>query len=469
MRSVRACLSFVAMWAMLTREIQGYPYEQFWNSLYNSQIRAMKPASNAMQFPWYYSYPRYPSPLLSMPINNVRPYASNLWLQKGKKPIGNGRWINSANRIISGLAGTINFQPVPMIVFPTMPQQMTTQRERGTSPWKEEAAPTEKSEESSTGRGVSSTSEYPAEATRTQQGEENLREESSTNEPIELDRKSVSPACQGNCEDAGKDSISILIEEALRNGELLRSDEWIRWQNATMKYGARKGERREEKDLRKKSVIESAELDRGLMSCQGNCADDPGSDRFIDGTLSNVAKRHEEGARKLSERDDVVQRSRSLHSSPAPVCSNSTFCMHATHYPEELINRAIRRNDSLRLFQSVDPVSEVDYRLEFDELNDSPFCGSYVRLIYPRSAETMNRRWLYVVNQDNLRQGVRIEMCVNEGSVCGDLDDYLPGGYKASCKQKYIYRELVAVDDGIVKKDTFRFPSSCCCHREFVR
>lgn len=323
--------------------------------------------------------------------------------------------------------------------------------------------PIEKSEKSST---VPSTSEYPA----VFQGTTGTpREEPPTTEPIELDRESVSPACRGDCED----NISILIEDALRNGELLRSDEWFRWQNAT-EYA---NERREEGDTRKKPAIESAELDRGpASSCRGSCADNSGSDvsRVVDGSTDNgewlgkqnATRRHEEGARKPSERD-VIQESRDP--SPAPVCSNSTFCTHPTNYPEELVNRAIRQNDSLKLFQSVDPVSEVGDRLEFDELNDSPFCGSYVRLIYPRSAETMDRRWLYIVNQDNLRQGVRIEMCANEDSVCGDLDDYLPGGYKAFCKQKYIYRELVAVDDGVVKKDIFRFPSSCCCHREFVR
>lgn len=467
MKSV-LCLSFVGMclWAMLIRKIQGYPYRQpFWNS-YNSQVKSLKPASNAMQFPWYYSRLRYPHQFLDVPINK-QPYASDPRLQKGKRPTDNGRWLIPGN----GFAGPINFPSMPM--FPTMPRQTTIQRERGTSPRNEKVAPIEKSEESSTDRDVSSTSEYPdfQETTRTQQRKENQREEPPTNKTIDLDRESVSPTCQGNCEDY----ISILIEEALRNGELLRSDEWIRWQNAT-KYGSYKDKWREEKEMRKKPS-ESVELDPGPMSsCRGNCTDSSGSDKSkIDETLDessrhgewlekqNATEGYEKEARKPSERDDVQE-----SKDPAPVCGNSTFCMHPTNYPEELVNRAIRQNDSLRLFQSVDPVSEVGDRLEFDELNDSPFCGSYVRLIYPRSAETMDRRWLYIVNQDNLRQGVRIEVCVNHGSVCGDLDDYLPGGYRAFCKQKYIYRELVAVDSGIVKKDTFRFPSSCCCYREFM-
>lgn len=42
-------------------------------------------------------------------------------------------------------------------------------------------------------------------------------------------------------------------------------------------------------------------------------------------------------------------------------------------------------------------------------------------------------------------------------------------GYKTTCKQKYVYRELAAVNsDGDVIKDSFRFPSSCCCHVRFI-
>lgn len=494
-RSVRPCLSLVGMclWAMFMREIQGYQYQRqqpFWNSMYNNRIR---PMNNAAQFPRYYSYPQgnyYPYRFLGAPIfGNVQwqPY-----------PMGNGRWINSGNGIASGFARPINFRPESSM-FPTMPQQTTTQREQETSPWNEEAASIEKSEESSVNRDVSSTIEYPAiqETTPTQQTEKNPREESPTNEPVE-NRESVPSACEGNCKDAREDDISILIEEALQNGELLRSDEWFK-QNAN-KRGTQEDEQREqqwkkdevkeeEEDTRKRSTTELAELDHApTSSCRENCVDNAGNgsdiSRVIDKGLENseslipdewigkpnVTKKHEEEPRKPSE-NDVIQESQDLHpdlSILAPVCDNSTFCVHATDYPEELVNRAIRRNDGLRLLQSVDLVSEIGDRLEFDELNDSPFCGSYVRLIYPRSAETMDRRWLYVVNQDNLRQGVRIEMCAKEGSVCGDLDDYLPGGYKAFCKQKYIYRELVAVDNGVVKKNTFRFPSSCCCHREFV-
>lgn len=133
----------------------------------------------------------------------------------------------------------------------------------------------------------------------------------------------------------------MLIDEALRNGELLTFDEWIKWQNATKANSVRE-------KMRKNSTIESAQFNRGpVLSCRGNCTDDSGNDisgivnEILDNGESshhdeligkqNTVKKHEEQMRKPSERDDVVQGSWDLNPGPAPVCSNSTFCMDATH------------------------------------------------------------------------------------------------------------------------------------------
>lgn len=41
---------------------------------------------------------------------------------------------------------------------------------------------------------------------------------------------------------------------------------------------------------------------------------------------------------------------------------------------------------------------------------------------------------------------------------------HLPFGFKAHCKQKYVYRQLVAIDeDGYTVKDLFKIPSCCQC------
>lgn len=56
----------------------------------------------------------------------------------------------------------------------------------------------------------------------------------------------------------------------------------------------------------------------------------------------------------------------------------------------------------------------------------------------------------------------------NDGQECNMIQGFAEG-YKTSCKQKYIYRELAAVgSSGNIVKDQFRFPSSCCCHVKFI-
>ena len=50
---------------------------------------------------------------------------------------------------------------------------------------------------------------------------------------------------------------------------------------------------------------------------------------------------------------------------------------------------------------------------------------------------------------------------------CRMIDDFAEG-YVTMCKQKYIYRELLAIsEDGEIVRDYIRLPASCCCHVQF--
>lgn len=95
-------------------------------------------------------------------------------------------------------------------------------------------------------------------------------------------------------------------------------------------------------------------------------------------------------------------------------------------------------------------------------------CLSIERVVYPKSGETINKNWLFIVNEQNFTQGVRIETCVEEDGSCKVIDGFAEG-YTTSCKQKYIYRELSALGpDGTISREYFRFPASCCCHVQFT-
>lgn len=50
-----------------------------------------------------------------------------------------------------------------------------------------------------------------------------------------------------------------------------------------------------------------------------------------------------------------------------------------------------------------------------------------------------------------------------EGASCSVISGFA-AGYETSCKQKFIFRELLSIsENGSVAPDTFRFPASCCC------
>ncbi|XP_015594999.1 neurotrophin 1 isoform X2 [Cephus cinctus] len=151
---------------------------------------------------------------------------------------------------------------------------------------------------------------------------------------------------------------------------------------------------------------------------------------------------------------------------PESVCRGTTYCEHSPDYPENYIKTAIRTQESLKYFTGVDEVVNIIQRIDDSPLEETQLCVSTEQVIIPKSAENRDKQWRYIVNHGNVTQGVRIER--NEGSECKILESS-PNGYKTSCKQKYIYRQLMALmANGSVSPDVFRFPASCCCHAKFT-
>ncbi|XP_015180467.1 PREDICTED: protein spaetzle isoform X2 [Polistes dominula] len=151
----------------------------------------------------------------------------------------------------------------------------------------------------------------------------------------------------------------------------------------------------------------------------------------------------------------------------APVCHGSTYCERVYDYPEETINNAIQQNSSIQFFATTDVLPDITKRIG---VGNTPLCASNEKIIYPRSAESKTKEWFVIVNQDNFKQGVRIETCgSNENSMCNIKGMSLAEGYKSTCKQKFIYRQMAAISkDGKIFPEMFRFPSSCCCHVKFT-
>ncbi|CAK9828194.1 Protein spaetzle [Anthophora retusa] len=148
----------------------------------------------------------------------------------------------------------------------------------------------------------------------------------------------------------------------------------------------------------------------------------------------------------------------------APSCRGKTFCEDVPDYPSNFVNDAVQNNQTLRNYANVD-LLDVTFRM--DTVPTESLCLSSEQIVYPKTAETVNKQWLYVLNNSNFTQGVRIETCTKEGEGCKLIGGFAEG-YVTTCKQKYIYRQLAAIVDGSVSHELFRFPASCCCHVRFV-
>jgi len=187
--------------------------------------------------------------------------------------------------------------------------------------------------------------------------------------------------------------------------------------------------------------------------------------RFSIAVLSMTTSMHRSSDEKIIFPDGRISSMSPQMLSPATACRKSTFCENVTDYPRQLVNAAIARNASLRFLESVDPMPDIEQRID---ATDESICRFREQVVYPQTAQNKEKQWLFIVNQDDLKQGIRIEVCLNDGQECNMIEGFAEG-YKTICKQKFIYRELAAVgNDGNIVKDQFRFPSSCCCHIKFI-
>ncbi|XP_037921156.1 protein spaetzle-like isoform X2 [Hermetia illucens] len=151
-----------------------------------------------------------------------------------------------------------------------------------------------------------------------------------------------------------------------------------------------------------------------------------------------------------------------------PICNenNKHFCTYVENYPTELLQSYLetQQNKFEEIFgDDLVPPPSINLTQRIDAPGEEPMCASVERLIYPQAGFTRDNSWSIIVNQPNYTQGVRVEECVNAGSSCAMADSF-PIGYRTQCKQKYIFRRLLALTpEGRVTRDLFKLPSCCKC------
>lgn len=58
-------------------------------------------------------------------------------------------------------------------------------------------------------------------------------------------------------------------------------------------------------------------------------------------------------------------------------------------------------------------VASLNISERFDPGEEEVLCKSEEKLIYPKLAKSNNDTWLYIINHNEYRQGIRIEMCAS--------------------------------------------------------
>ncbi|XP_066905936.1 uncharacterized protein spz isoform X2 [Halyomorpha halys] len=158
-----------------------------------------------------------------------------------------------------------------------------------------------------------------------------------------------------------------------------------------------------------------------------------------------------------------------LKNQPPPCADGTTFCERVDGYPANLENIFDNDLDQFKELQGTDELKSppITQRIDINSTNEQPLCASVEEVVFPRTAKNKDDKWLFVINTSSFVQGVRIEKCLktsDEPEQSCFFNDSFPNGYKTVCKQKYIYRRMVAVDDdGKPVKDTFLLPSCCSC------
>lgn len=149
-------------------------------------------------------------------------------------------------------------------------------------------------------------------------------------------------------------------------------------------------------------------------------------------------------------------------------CANgSSYCTKVSSYPTEHIRMLIKMNafkNNVGL-EEVDPPVSLATRFSSDE---TMLCNYRVEKVAPEAARTKDKSWEYIVQfgeEEFFTQTLRLEICADEDKECNFADKF-PGGYKTTCKQKYVYRQLASLDpeSGKPKMSHFQLPSCCVCN-----
>ncbi|KAI4460182.1 hypothetical protein MML48_6g00008559 [Holotrichia oblita] len=167
-----------------------------------------------------------------------------------------------------------------------------------------------------------------------------------------------------------------------------------------------------------------------------------------------------------NEDEDLLAPQPFFRGRPSCARNGQNFCEHIDTYPHTKLQKLLQKDTALNQLFGVDQAP--DEFVNRDGVEEDKFlCDSEQKLIFPKVGKTKENKWKYIVNQGDSSgryvQGVLIRTCRSLDEPC-QFAEFLPSGYKATCKQMYVYRKLLSVTrDGITVNEFFELPSACCC------
>ncbi|XP_042243021.1 protein spaetzle-like [Homarus americanus] len=101
--------------------------------------------------------------------------------------------------------------------------------------------------------------------------------------------------------------------------------------------------------------------------------------------------------------------------------------------------------------------------LRVGSTQESPVCQAQETIIYPMRGKTPKNDWVFVVNQQDVEQAIKVEKCIKDGSNC-NFGMPIQGSTTAVCRQKYVYKRMLIVGSNAIEPEEVLMPSCCVCY-----
>ncbi|XP_069691562.1 protein spaetzle-like isoform X2 [Periplaneta americana] len=147
--------------------------------------------------------------------------------------------------------------------------------------------------------------------------------------------------------------------------------------------------------------------------------------------------------------------------------TGNSFCDNVADYPiakiKEILEKEKGKHGDIFGVESQVPKEMPNTIMSRMGETESYLCPSRSQIIFPKVGENKDGNKQYIVNNEDDKQGIRVEICEHSGEC--SLSSSFPSGYKTKCVQKYVYKRMLALkeDGSSTAVDEFKFPSCCSC------